>query len=266
MKRLICFMTVALLLLSVTALGQDTLATSQKPAEKSQVADLKEQADLAYLKGNYQQAIKDYEQLLTEGMSSEVYFNLGNAYYRTNNITKAILAYERALKLSPTDKAAKYNLQFVRQQTIDKITPKSEMFFITWFRGLLNIMDVDSWAMCSIISLILSLILLLVFLFISSDRLRLVSFWSGCAMLLLCLLSIVFAFVLKHYEKNSLGAIVVSPTVNVKKTPSENGSDSFVIHEGTHVTITDKTLEQWRSVVLDDGRTGWLLTNEIEEI
>jgi tetratricopeptide (TPR) repeat protein len=103
------------------------------------------------VRGEYQQAITDYEALLKQGGSAELYYNLGNAYYRTENITKAVLNYERALLLSPGDRDIRFNLQIARSKTIDKIVPESEMFFITWYRALVNLMSVDAWARVALI-------------------------------------------------------------------------------------------------------------------
>ena len=97
--------------------------------------------------------------------SAEVYYNLGNAYYRTDNITKAVLNYERAHLLSPGDEDISFNLQFARSKTIDKITPESEMFFVTWWKALVNFTSVDCWAKTGIIAIIMALILVLVYLF-----------------------------------------------------------------------------------------------------
>ena len=100
----------------------------------------KQNADAEYAKGNYMQAIKDYEELLKSGASVDLYYNLGNAYYRTDNITRAVINYERALLLAPGDKDVRFNLQMARSKTIDKITPESEMFFVTWYHSLVNLM------------------------------------------------------------------------------------------------------------------------------
>ena len=109
----------------------------------------KQNADDAYTKGNYQQAIADYKELLKRGTSASLYYNLGNAYFRSDSLTQAILAYERASLLSPGDDDIRFNLQFARSKTIDKITPQSEMFFVTWYRALVNLAGVDSWATLS---------------------------------------------------------------------------------------------------------------------
>ena len=137
----------------------------------------KNNADTEYQKGNYQQAIRDYEELLKNGASAEIYYNLGNAYYRTDNITKAVLNYERARLLSPGDEDINFNLQFARSKTIDKITPVSEMFFVTWYKALVNFTSVDNWAKTGIISIIMALLLVLLYLFIWPFAISLFTIW-----------------------------------------------------------------------------------------
>ena len=226
----------------------------------------KQNADTEYTKGNYQQAIKDYEDLLKNGVSPEVYYNLGNAYYRTDNITKAVLAYERAHLLSPGDEDINFNLQFARSKTIDKITPVSEMFFVTWYKALVNFTSVDNWAKTGILSIILALVLVLVYLFAPQLPLRKAGFFGGILFFVVFLLSSLFAYQQKQILVNRTGAIIVAPTVNVKKTPSRQSADQFVIHEGTRVDITDRSMDGWRGIHLADGRDGWIETKQLEEI
>ena len=214
----------------------------------------------------YQQAIKDYEDLLKNGVSPEVYYNLGNAYYRTDNITKAVLAYERAHLLSPGDEDINFNLQFARSKTIDKITPVSEMFFVTWYKALVNFTSVDNWAKAGILSIILALVLVLVYLFAPQLLLRKAGFFGGILFFVVFLLSSLFAYQQKQILVNRTGAIIVAPTVNVKKTPSRQSADQFVIHEGTRVDITDRSMDGWRGIHLADGRDGWIETKQLEEI
>lgn len=226
----------------------------------------KQNADDEYAKGNYQQAIKDYQEILKTGVSSEIYYNLGNAYYRTDNITQALLAYERALQLSPGDNDIRFNLQYARSKTIDKITPETEMFFVTWYHSLVNFTSVDRWANTAIVSIVMALLLILVFLFAPQMWARKSGFYGSAAFLLLFAFANLFAFQQKHELETKQGAIVIAPTVNVKKTPAASGTDVFVIHEGTRVDITDRGMKQWRGVKLADGREGWLKTSQIEEI
>lgn len=226
----------------------------------------KQNADDEYAKGNYQQAIKDYQEILKTGVSSEIYYNLGNAYYRTDNITQALLAYERALQLSPGDNDIRFNLQYARSKTIDKITPETEMFFVTWYHSLVNFTSVDRWANTAIVSIVMALLLILVFLFAPQMWARKSGFYGSAAFLLLFAFANLFAFQQKHELETKQGAIVIAPTVNVKKTPAASGTDVFVIHEGTRVDITDRGMKQWRGIKLADGREGWLKTSQIEEI
>lgn len=226
----------------------------------------KQNADDEYAKGNYQQAIKDYQEILKAGVSSEIYYNLGNAYYRTDNITQALLAYERALQLSPGDNDIRFNLQYARSKTIDKITPETEMFFVTWYNSLVNFTSVDRWANTAIVSIVMALLLILVFLFAPQMWARKSGFYGSAVFLLLFAFANLFAFQQKHELETKQGAIVIAPTVNVKKTPAVSGTDVFVIHEGTRVDITDRGMKQWRGIKLADGREGWLKTSQIEEI
>ncbi len=226
----------------------------------------KQDADAEYSKGNYQQAIKDYEELLKAGESAEIYYNLGNAYYRTENITRAVLSYERALLLNPADDDIRFNLQMARSKTIDKITPESEMFFFTWYRSLVNLMTIDGWAHLAIASIILTLILALVYLFAGHLILRKIGFYGGVLFLIIFLLSNLFAFQQKQMLMKRNGAIVTAPSCTIKKTPEANSADQGVIHEGTRVDIIDDTMRDWKEIHLADGREGWIPASQIEKI
>ena len=226
----------------------------------------KNNADTEYQKGNYQQAIRDYEEILKNGESAEIYFNLGNAYYRTDNITKAVLNYERARLLSPGDDDINFNLQFARSKTIDKITPQSEMFFVTWYKSLVNFTSVDNWAKTGILCIVMALLLVLLYLFDPQLMLRKIGFFGGLAFFVIFLLSNLFAFQQKQALDNRTGAIIISPSVNIKKTPAKNSADQFVLHEGTRVDIIDKGMTDWRCIRVGDGREGWIETKAIEEI
>lgn len=226
----------------------------------------KENADNEYLKGNYHQAIKDYEELLKKGASADLYYNLGNAYFRSQDVTHAVLNYERALMLSPGDKDIRFNLEFARSRTIDQISPKSEMFFVTWYKSLVNFTSVDNWAVTAIVCIIASLLLVLVYLFGPTVLSRKIGFFGGAAFFVVFLLSNLFAYQQKEQFINRKGAIIMSSSVNVKKTPARNSGESFILHEGTRVDIIDKSLPNWRGIKLADGREGWVLTNQLEEI
>jgi len=226
----------------------------------------KADADSAYVRGEYQQAIKDYEALLKQGVSADLYYNLGNAYYRTENITRAVLNYERALLLSPGDRDIRFNLQMARSKTIDKITPEQDMFFVTWYRSLVNLTSVDGWADIALISLALAIVLALLYLFSERIWLRKVGFFGAIILIVFFLLSNVFAHQQKDLLVNRRGAIVTAPAVTVKSTPAKQGTDLFILHEGTKVTITDGSMKDWKGIRLADGKEGWIETQQIELI
>ena len=226
----------------------------------------KAEADSAFVRGEYQQAIKDYEALLKQGASADLYYNLGNAYYRSENITRAVLNYERALLLSPGDRDIRFNLQIARSKTIDKIVPESEMFFFTWYRSWVNLMSVDAWAWTALVSLALVIILLLIYLFSERIWLRKIGFFGGLVLLALFVLSNIFAWQQKQDLLFRKGAIIVSPSVTVKSTPAVNGTDLFILHEGTKVSITDGSMKGWTGIRIADGKEGWVESKMMEAI
>ena len=226
----------------------------------------KTEADSTYAQEHYQKAAQQYEQLLKKGVSAELYYNLGNCYYRMDNITLAVLNYERALLLSPGDKDIRFNLQMARSKTIDKIVPESEMFFVTLYRSLVNLMSVDAWARLALISLVVAIILALAYLFANPVWLRKIGFFGGLFFVIIFLVSNLFGWQQKKAFVFRSGAIIIRSAVNVKSTPSKNGTDLFILHEGTKVNITDATMRGWKKIRVADGKEGWLETKEIEII
>ncbi len=226
----------------------------------------KQMADAEYAKENYQSAIQMYNEVLTQGVSADLYYNLGNAYFRTGNITKSILAYERALKLAPGDEDIRFNLQFARSKTPDKITPQSEMFFVTWYKSLVNMTDSNSWATVSIVFFIIALVMMSFYLFAPNAIVVRLGFYCGTLCILLFVAFTFLAWQQKTISQNHDGAIITAPVVNVKNTPSASSANSMVLHEGTRVDITDRSMNGWYGVTLSDGREGWLHANDVEEI
>lgn len=226
----------------------------------------KDNADAEYAKGNYQQAAVDYNELLKSQKSAELYYNLGNCHYRLGNITQSVIAYEKAQRLSPSDRDVRYNLEFVRSKTIDKITPVDEFFFLSWFKSVVNLFGIDGWARVAIGSLVLSLLMWLLFLFGTSVWMRKTGFYAGMVLAVLFVCSNIFAWQQKLNLEQHDTAVVTAPTINVKKTPADTGSDAFVIHEGTSVKITDRTMRNWFAIILADGKEGWVKRSQVEVI
>jgi tetratricopeptide (TPR) repeat protein len=229
--------------------------------------------DSLLLKGNqdyteqkYNEAIAVYEQLLGTGVeSAELYFNLGNAYYKAGKITPAILNYERAKLLAPDDADIQFNLDLANQHVVDAIDALPQVFFIRWWNNLIKSKSTDTWAMYSIVSFIVFLLLLGLYVFSSNGRLRRLGFWFG----ILVLAGSVFTFVFANKQKNRIEnhnfAIITQPSVTVKSSPSESGTNIFLIHEGLKVQLIDQ-VGNWYEIRLADGNQGWLQTETLEKI
>lgn len=230
------------------------------------LAVTKQHADDSYHQGNYQQAISDYKSLLDKGVSPALYYNLGNAYYRSDSLSKAILCYERAYRLSPSDRDIRFNLQFARSKTIDKIAPEDDNFFTLVYQSVVNFANVDTWAVVGIGSIVIALVLMLCYLFASPLWLRKTGFFGSVAFLLVFVFSTLFAWQQKYWFDNSRGAIVMSPAIGVKSAPEDKTPDAYVIHEGTRVNILDDGIKGWKQIQLGDGREGWIKSGVIEMI
>ena len=246
-----------------SAMAQEQQVDSLK---SESVQSLKQKADDAYSKGKYQEAIVNYEAALKKGKSADIYYNLGNAYYRMDNITHALINYEKARLLAPGDDDINHNLEVARSKTIDNIQPGEKIFFKVWFEDIKTSMGIDTWATLSLISLVVALILFLVYLFVKQMAVRKVAFYLSLVLVVFFIFGNVFASQLKDFATSSSAAIIVSPTVTAKKTPTDQAADVCVLHEGTRVEITDNALKGWYGIRLADGREGWITDKDVEVI
>lgn len=229
-------------------------------------ADLLQKGNELYTKDNFKEAIDVYNQLLMTNLESpEVYFNLGNAYYKTKQYPQAILNYERAKLISPEDEDIAFNLQIANQHVVDAIQELPGIFIVRWWNSLVNSQTTDTWAVISIISFLFFLTLAGLYFFARSGNMRRIAFWSAFILITISMFSWSFAAQQKNRLVNHTYAIVMQPTVTVKSSPSEKGTNLFVVHEGLKVKITDK-LGDWLEVRLADGNKGWIMTESIERI
>lgn len=227
----------------------------------------KVQADSAYINNDFATAITLYENILTnEGESADIYYNLGNSYYKMDNIAKAILNYERALLLNPGDGDIRFNLELAQSKTVDKVIPKSEIFFISWINSLINTMSERGWAKVGIITFIMILTSLSLYFFGKKIILKKVGFIVAVILLFICVLANTFASTQKKEILNHGNAIIMAPSVTVKSTPNEGGTDLFILHEGRKVIIKDDTMKEWKEIQLEDGNAGWVSTSVLEII
>ena len=228
---------------------------------------VKADADKAYQENNFKEAIQLYESIVESGLeSSVVYYNLGNSYYKDKNIAKAVLNYERALLLSPGNEDIKYNLEMAKSKTVDKITPKSEVFIVTWTKGVRDIMGESAWAKLAVCCFILFLLSVSAYIFGNKVVIKKIGFSFAVVFLVVTVASNMFADSQKDKLVNRTGAIIMTPSVTVKSTPDESGTDLFVLHEGSKVFIGDDSMKTWKEVQLEDGSKGWVPAECIEII
>lgn len=270
------WLIISITLITNFVLGQnqvsDTIQADSVPLVSESFASLgsgsitKESGDSAYLRSDFQSAIQIYESLLKQGESAEVYYNLGNSYYKIGDIAHAILNYERALLLSPGNSDIRANLEIARAKTIDKIIPVPEVFFVSWFKALINCWSIDVWAWFSIVSFILFLICIGFFFYSRAIIGKKISFVAGVVMFVFVLIGNIFAFQQKRFLTERTKAIVLVPSVTVRSTPSESGTSLFILHEGHKVEIKDNSMREWKEIRLEDGKVGWLPAVFIEVI
>ena len=231
----------------------------------AQESTLKE-AEEAYAKEDYTQAIELYESVLKSyGESAMVYYNLGNAYYKAGKVAPAILNYERALLLNPGDSDTRFNLQVARQKTVDKIEPIGEFFLTRWIGTVEDVYSADGWAKWGVASFVLFIGCLVFFFFSKWIRLKKIGFFAGICFLLISLVANLFADSQQDKLLHRADAIVFASTVTVKSSPDASGTDLFILHEGTKVTIKS-TLGEWSEIQLEDGNVGWMPSKEIQQI
>ena len=225
-----------------------------------------EEANKSYSDGEYNLAAALYDSVLESGYeASGLYFNLGNAFFKLNDIPSAILYYEKARKLDPTDENIRFNLELANSRIIDKMEPLPEFFLRTWWKAAGDQFSSDHWAAIGVAGFILALVTIIMFIISSSISIRKVSFWAGILFLALMAISLLFSLSSYHEYSRQSSAIIFTPTVTVKSSPNDNSVDLFVIHEGTKVLITD-LVEGWSEVRLANGNVGWVKTETFRKI
>jgi len=261
----------ALLLLMVPVLGiaqeSDGMTSLVADSTKIDAIPTLAEADSAYIQGDYLTAIGIYEWVVeNQGVNATLYMNLGNCWLKRDEIAKAILYYERAYLLDPSDPDIRFNLELARTKTVDKVNAVNQLFIAVWFKKLLAALDVNEWAVLTVILFALTILLVGVFLFSKKSGMRKISFSFSAFFLLLSILSFIFATTQMGNLKERDTAIIMSPSVTVKSTPTSAGTDLFIIHEGRKVKILDSSMKEWVEIRLEDGNTGWIPVNVMEII
>ena len=225
-----------------------------------------ERAAEAYNAQRYADAVALYDSVeVNEGVSAPLYYNRGNAYYKMGLYAAAILNYERALLLNPGDGDTRANLKLANSKITDQIEPAGKFFLTVWAQGLRDCCSGNTWAVIGIGSFLLFLLGLYFYIFVRNIKVKKAGFFVALPMFLISVVANACAIDQNKHRSAHDEAIVFSPVVTVKSTPAESGTDLFILHEGTKVTLMEKVGE-WMEVRIADGNRGWLPVSAIEII
>jgi len=240
-------------------------STINLPAQETNTQKFGKGVDL-YTAAKYEDALKEWLDVYNTGYRSAFLdYNIGNAYFKLENIPGAILFYERALLLKPGDENTHYNLQIARTLVVDKFDAIPELFFVRWFDFVSLLLPANSWGILSILSFVLSLVLLSVYIYSSHYKIKVIGFWAAILFLILSASSLAFTLRNKSLVYDNQNAVIFAPSVNGKSSPDASGTDLFVLHEGSKVSIEDE-VGNWYEIKLSDGNKGWVPTDALEII
>ena len=242
------------------------LAPALHAASDSQMQKTAAAADESYRKGNYSSAVEQYNEVIANGFSSaNLYYNLGNAYYRLDRFADAILCYERALRLNPSHSDAKQNLALANSKTQDRIATLPQFFLAAWYNALVTRITPHAWRIIVLLFLALLAASFVIFRLAHQLTLRKAAFIAIIASAALMLLSIILLLISTARFNSRDAAIVMQPSVAVKSSPESQSVDKLILHEGTTVRI-DEELSGWYKITIADGTNGWCESNAIERI
>ncbi len=241
------------------------IVESTKPASASE-----SDADAAYREKNYVESIKLYEAQVVRNRSinqesAQLYYNLGNAYFRDNQIAKAIVNYERALLINPGDSDIRHNLRFAKTRIEDKIDSADSFFINKWVRSLQNLYSANTWAIIGVVLFTLFIVAIGVYMISLQLSMRKISFYVGIVLFFAVVITNVFAFQQKRKITNRSTAIVMSASVSIYTSPDAHSQELFRLHEGAKVTIKREE-GRWIEIVIANGSVGWLQKMNVEVI
>ncbi|MEM7163349.1 MAG: tetratricopeptide repeat protein [Bacteroidota bacterium] len=219
----------------------------------------------AYKEGNYTEAINHYEDLIEDYQSPDLFKNLGNAYFRQNELGKAILFYEKALKINPSDEDALFNLAYANNLTVDRLGEEGDDRLKTFFRGIVGSTAANNWAFLSIIMAFLFFGCLVLMILKKNIRIKRILFLASAGIALLFLISVVFAYQSKQMATKHSHAIITDQKVDVRSEPNSESKELFVLHEGAKVELLESSKE-WIEIMLPNGSKGWLEKSNLAEI
>jgi hypothetical protein len=223
-------------------------------------------ANRLYQEGRYEAALGTYRQVVDAGFeSADLYYNMGNAAFRSNSIGYAILYYEKALKLDPFHEDALHNLEFVSRYRVDTFEEVPRLFIRTWAEKLARIFPERIWSMLSLLFFVLILASVVVYLYARRLSVKKAGFFSALFGLVFFLVALFSGIAQHRHITRPDAGIIISPSVVVKSTPSESGTELFILHEGTRVELKEG-VTGWRNIRVIDGREGWIRSGDFESI
>jgi tetratricopeptide (TPR) repeat protein len=242
------------------------LALSWPALANSNAEELLTKANQAYLEEQYSHAAEIYEEIKSLNLESvNLYYNLANSYFKDGKYGKAILNYERALRLSPGHENAGFNLQVAQSRIVDKVTPVPTVFYVMWWRWFYSIFSINNWGWMVIFSLVFALVCLGLYFFGSSRKTKMLAFGGAIAFFALMLVSNLAARSQYYNNHQRLEGIILMPRVAAKSSPSETSPELFVVHEGSKGLITND-LNEWIEIRLANGNVGWVKKTSLEVI
>ncbi|MBO6069240.1 MAG: BatD family protein [Bacteroidales bacterium] len=223
-------------------------------------------ANELYAQGNYTTALDSYLAIeQSDLVSADLYYNIGNCYYKLADIPHAVLYYKRALKLNPHHADALNNLEIAQASVQDRIESVPRFILAEWLDNFKYSMSSDGWAWLTVALFVLVLLLLTGFRQFGSRSARKASFVLACVLFVLTLCSFSLALSQRADAVSDGGAVVMSPVSSVKSSPGASGTSLFIIHEGTVLEVKD-VVGDWYRVTIADGREGWIPAADIEII
>lgn len=237
--------------------------------------ELISKADSAYNIDNYEEALQLYLQAAQNGADDNLLYNIGNSYYRLNQLGKAVLYYERALKLNPTNNDAKQNLEFVNTKTIDEISDNKGSFISNTLTSIATCFTANTWAIVSIIIFFLMLSAIATYMFSSSIMLRKTGFFGGIILFFMLIITIGIAFYSAFLVNSRNEAVIISPSTILStkpRAPQNRNEEAMLLHEGTKVIILDSINtwdangNRWYDVSIDNNHRAWIKDADIERI
>ncbi|WP_299670457.1 tetratricopeptide repeat protein [uncultured Polaribacter sp.] len=221
-------------------------------------------ANELYRNGDFENAIEKYKEIASQdAVSSELYFNLGNAYYKLNKVGPTIFYYEKALKLDPTNTDVKNNLVFAKRLALDNIEEVPKTVFQKLNTNYLQKLTYNEWAIVVVVFSFLASLLFLLFYFAYSPSLKRTYFTLSMISFILLFFTIFITYNQYNQTINNKEAIVYAEKTEVRNAPTLNSEKVFTLHEGTKVIVLD-AIDNWKKIKIADGKLGWIIADEIK--